>query len=197
VARRRDTFRAAALITAGLFAVHQLRYLLAYGAGAGDALGRQGHAYLGPALPALSIALALACARVVLRATGTPAGRSPGAQRMLVVWPVCAATILVLYGAQESAEGVLAAGHPAGLAGVFGHGGWIAAPLAIVAGLAVATALHIGERLEARPHAILEDLSSALPRPAGALIASAPYVAVPGAQRARRGACRGPPALCC
>lgn len=195
--RRRDTFRAAALVTAGLCAVHQLRYLLAYGAGAGDALGRQGHAYLGPALPALSIVLALACARVVLRATGAPAGRSRGAQPLLVAWPVCTATIVVLYAAQESAEGLLAAGHPGGLAGVFGHGGWIAVPLAIVAGLAVAAALRIGDRLQALPPAVLDDLSAALPRPVAALILPAPYVAALAAQRARRGACRGPPAACC
>jgi hypothetical protein len=194
VGRRRDTLRAAALVTAGLCAVHQLRYLLAYGPGAGDALGRQGHAYLGPALPALSVVLALACARAVLRATVAPAGRSPGAQRVLVVWPVCAATIVVLYATQELAEGLLAAGHPRGLAGVFGHGGWIAVPLAIVAGLAVATALRIGDRLQARPP-VVDDLSAALPRPAAALVLPAPHVAVLGVQRARRGACRGPPAV--
>jgi hypothetical protein len=196
VPRRRDTLRAAALIAAGWWAVHQLRYLLAYGAGAGDALGRQGHAYLGPVLPALCVLLALAFARVVVRATAAPAGRSRRSQRLLVLWPVCAATLVALYVVQESAEGLLAAGHPGGLAGILGHGGWIAVPLAIVAGLAVAAALRIGERLEARPAAVLDDLSAALLRAVAALIAPAPYVAASGAERARRGACRGPPVVC-
>jgi hypothetical protein len=46
---------------------------------------------------------------------------------------------LAIYGAQELLEGLLAAGHPAGVEGVFGHGGWAAAPLAgLVAAVLVA-----------------------------------------------------------
>jgi hypothetical protein len=177
--------------------VHQLRYLLAYGAGAGDALGRQGHAYLAPALPVLCVLLALAAARVVVRATAAPAWRSPRAQRLLVLWPACSSALVALYVVQESAEGMLVADHPGGLAGILGHGGWIAAPLAIVVGLAIAAALRMGEPLEARPPALLDGLSAALPAPTAALILPAPHIGAPGAERARRGACRGPPAVCC
>jgi len=194
VGHGRDTLRAAALVAAGWWAVHQLRYLLAYGAGSGDALHETGHAYLGPTAPLLGTALVLVFARMVVRATAAPAGRSARAQRLIVVWPACAGAIAVLYAAQETTEGMLAAGHPAGLAAIFGHGGWLAAPLAVLAGLAVAAALRVGERLEARaPVGFV--LHTAVPGPAAALVSPAPYVFVPGAQGARMGTCRGPPAV--
>jgi hypothetical protein len=196
VAHGRDTLRTAALVSVGWWTVHQLRYLVAYGAGAGDALHEQGHAYLGPAAPVLGVLLVLALARVVVRATAAPAGRSPRAQRLAVLWPACAAAIAALYTAQEATEGVLATGHPAGAEGVFGHGGWIAVPLAIVAGLAVAAALRISARLEARAPAALDGLCAALPRPAPMLVLPAPYAAAAGALLAGLGACRGPPAVC-
>jgi hypothetical protein len=197
VGHGRDTPRAAALVALGWWAVHQLRYLLAYGAGTGDALHRQGHAYLDPVAPLLGLVLALGFARLLVRATSAPAGRSARVQRLTVLWPACAAAILALYTAQEAAEGLLAAGHPAGLAGIFGHGGWLAVPLAAAAGIAIASALRISKRLEAaQAPAALAALSRALPRPQPALVVPAPYAGVPGAPRARVGACRGPPAIC-
>jgi hypothetical protein len=197
VARRHDTLRAAALVAAGWWAVHQLRYALAFGADAGDVLHREGHAYLQPAGPALTALLALAAARLLVRAaSSTPAGRTARSHRMLVLWPVCAVALLGLYAAQESAEGLLAAGHPGGLAGVFGHGGWTAAPLAIVLGLAIAAALRVSERLEAGRSPILGELADALPRPLAALLPPAPHVAVPAPALARPGAGRAPPAPC-
>jgi hypothetical protein len=196
VAQGRETLRTAALVAVGWWAVHQLRYLLAYGGGTGEALRHQGHAYLGPVTPVLGALLALALARLLVRAALAPAGRSRRAHRLAVLWPACAAAIIALYSAQEATEGLLAAGHPAGLYGIFGHGGWLAVPLGLVAGLAVAAALRIGERLEAGAPAALGALSHALPRPAAALVAPVPYVAASGALLARLGACRGPPQAC-
>ncbi len=196
MAQGRETLRTAALVAVGWWTVHQLRYLLAYGGDAGEALRHQGHAYLGPVTPVLGALLALALARLLVRASLAPAGRSPRAQRLAVLWPACAAAIIALYSAQEATEGLLAAGHPAGVYGIFGHGGWIAVPLAVAAGLAVAAALRIGRRLEARAPAALGVLSSAVPRPAATLVAPVPYVAASGALLARLGACRGPPQVC-
>jgi hypothetical protein len=188
--------RTAALVAAGWWVVHQLRYLLAYGAGSGDALHRTGHAYLGPVAPLLGMALVLVFARMVVRATAAPAGRSARAQRLIVLWPACAGAIAVLYAAQETTEGILAAGHPAGLAAIFADGGWLAMPLAVLAGLAVAAALRVSERLEFRAPAGFGGLFAAMPRPAAALVSPAPYVVVPGALGARMGTCRGPPVVC-
>ena len=45
------SMRALALVPAGAFAVHQLRYLLAYGHRAGNELAAQGHSYLDSIVP--------------------------------------------------------------------------------------------------------------------------------------------------
>lgn len=50
-----------------------------------------------------------------------------------------------IYCGQELLEGFLAAGHPAGLAGILGHGGWIAAPVAVSVGGALAAALRLAD----------------------------------------------------
>jgi hypothetical protein len=197
VPRGRDTLRAAALVAVGWWVVHQLRYLLAFGAEADGVLHREGHAYLEPAGPALTTLLAFAAARLLVRtAASVPEDRSTRAQRLLVVWPVCSTALLALYTAQESIEGLLAAGHPGGLAGVFGQGGWIAVPLAILAGLAIAAALRISARLETLRLVVLGELSDALPRPLAAVLLPAPFVAVPAPALARPGAGRAPPAVC-
>src|SRR5262249_42630343 len=130
VGHGRDTLRTAALVATGWWAVHQLRYLLPYGAGSGDALHQTAHphlrpARLGPVAPLPGMALVLVFARMVVRATAAPAGRSARTQRLIVLWPACAGAIALLYAAQETTEGVLAAGHPTGLAAVFGGGGWL------------------------------------------------------------------------
>jgi len=72
--RRRygSTPRSAALIALAALAVHQLRYLLAYGSDAHTELLRQGHAYLFQSLPVLIgfglSAIAASLVRAVLRA---------------------------------------------------------------------------------------------------------------------------------
>ncbi len=51
-------------------------------------------------------------------------------------------SLLALYSCQELLEGMLSSGHPGGLAGVFGDGGWWAAPLSLACGLVIAAALR-------------------------------------------------------
>ena len=62
------------------------------------------------------------------------------------LWVVTAGFLFFAYCFQESLEGVLTTGHPGGVAGVLGHGGWAAAPLAAVIGLIVALALRTADR---------------------------------------------------
>ncbi len=50
--------------------------------------------------------------------------------------------MLGVYVLQEFLEGLLATGHPAGLAGIFGYGGWWAIPAAAAIGLVLAALLH-------------------------------------------------------
>jgi hypothetical protein len=153
VARATSALKTSALIALGAFAVHQLRYLAGYGDGAGTALGSQGHAYLLALLPVLvvlavsSVLGALVAVALSIRA-GTPS-RGAG-------WAFCTAALLVVFGVQETAEGLLSSGHPGGPAALLGHGGWLAAPIAIVVGRVVSLLLaglgRVERRLaEARP----------------------------------------------
>ena len=61
--RTTHTARAAALLSLAALALHQLRYLLAYGHDASGTLAHQGHAYLsGLVAPVIGVALAMIAA---------------------------------------------------------------------------------------------------------------------------------------
>ena len=129
--------RGASLLSLGALAVHELRYLLAYGHGAGEALAKQGHGYmsdLGGALVVLALATLLATLLAgALAPPARPADEPAGAafRRTAVVHGLALAAIFC---AQELTEGAIAAGHPAGLAAVGAHGGWVSLPLALAIG---------------------------------------------------------------
>jgi hypothetical protein len=130
----------AALLAAAALGVHELRYVLAFGDGAGGRMAAEGHAYLSWLSPVVGGLVALAAAGFVHAVAG--GGGAVRAQvRLVRLWLVCAAALAVTYIAQESLEGLLAAGHPSGVAGVLGHGGWIA--LALAAGFAAPVALLV------------------------------------------------------
>lgn len=140
--------RTAALLALGGLAVHQLRYLVAFGSASGEALHREGHDYLSQAAPIL---LALAAAAMVARLLvgAVAARRMSAAPRPHLIRGLSYAIALgCLFSVQELAEGALAAGHPAGLAGLLGGGGWIALPLALAFGLGAGLVEHLLERAE-------------------------------------------------
>jgi hypothetical protein len=134
-----------ALLPAAAFAVHQLRYVLAYGAASGAELQRTGHSYLHSLVPWLValIALATGC---FLRALGRAlSGRTSMGWftcSFAGLWAACVGALLAIFFCQELLEGVFATGHPAGLAGVFGYGGWWAIPAAACIGLVLAAVFH-------------------------------------------------------
>jgi hypothetical protein len=136
-------FRAAALIAAGALAVHELRYLLAYGDRSGAEVAAQGHAYLASvttvAAAALVVIVATFIARLANGARPEGAGSIPSARRL---WATATIAVLAIFVLQESVEGLLASGHPAGLVGVLGHGGWLAVPLAAAIGALIVLALR-------------------------------------------------------
>jgi hypothetical protein len=133
------------LMPAAAFAVHQLRYWLVYGDRAGSVLARQGHAYLHSLAPWLVGLMALA-AGVFLRALGRAFHGHVSVRRYALsfaaLWFACAAALVAIYALQELLEALLATGHPAGVAGVFGYGGWWAVPASVLVGLVVAALLH-------------------------------------------------------
>lgn len=144
---RARTLRAIALLAAGSAAVHQLRYAIGYGPHAGHALTAQGHAYLDLLLPFLA-ALALVALAWMVRA---PIAAAPGRRLSLRrTWATAFAALVGAYFAQELLEGVFAAGHPTGLAGVLGSDGWTAIVLAAPISLLVALGLRGDEALAPR-----------------------------------------------
>jgi hypothetical protein len=129
--------RATALLSLGALAVHELRYLLAYGHGAGEALAHQGHGYLtdlGGALVVLALATLLA---TVLAGALAPAARpadepaGPAFGRTAALYALALAAIFC---AQELTEGAISAGHPAGPAAILARGGWVFLPTALAIG---------------------------------------------------------------
>ena len=144
--------RGLAVLSLGALAVHQLRYLFGYGGEAGAALAHQGHGYISSAIPILlALTLAALCSSGLAGRFGAPARSRPRAAARIVAY---AAVLVATYCVQELTEGVLASGHPAGLEGLFGTGGWIVFPLALVVGAlawGAVRGLEAVEALFARP----------------------------------------------
>jgi hypothetical protein len=134
-----------ALMPAAALLVHQLRYTLAFGGHAGVELARQGHAYLHSVVPWIVVLIAVA-AGGFLWALGRALSRQRTLPRYTLslagLWVVCAGCLIAIYVTQELLEGMLATGHPAGIAGIFGYGGWWSIPVAVCVGLVLATIFH-------------------------------------------------------
>jgi hypothetical protein len=138
--------RAAALMPAAVLTVHQLRFQLAFGDRAGQRLAAEGHQYLTALAPlaAMLVAIGAGLFLAALARAGRGVGEGRRAPAFAIVWLAAAVTLLVIYSAQELAEGMLASGHPGGIAGVFGHGGLWAVPLSLLFGGLVALVLRVG-----------------------------------------------------
>jgi hypothetical protein len=175
--------RAAALMPAAALTVHQLRFQLAFGDRTGGRLAAEGHQYLVALAPLAAMLVAVVAGLFAARLAGAwggeegDAGPLPGFLRLAAT---IAAALLAIYCCQELLEGVLSTGHPEGLPGVFGEGGWLAAPLSMALGAVVALALRgAGAALRwaatrarraphrhSRPAAAPRPRRLALPRPA-------------------------------
>jgi hypothetical protein len=170
--------------------VHELRYALAYGDHAGSEASAQGHAYLTVLLPVVVLAALFASAHALLRFAGGPASGDVR-RRFVRLWLGCTVALAAAYCGQELIEAWLATGHPGGVAGVLGHGGWIALACAPVVGGLVALAVR-GAAAAVQPGA---SASGWRPRPAGAPAVVSPTTVFqpPPDPVARFLAGRGPP----
>jgi hypothetical protein len=149
------------LVPAAALLVHQLRYTLAFGSQAGAQLAATGHSYQHSLVPWVILALGIGLSSFLRRAAH--ALRSGDTGRLarlsaLSLWGVTTAGLLVVYALQELLEELYATGHPTGVGGVFGHGGWWAVPSAVVVAIGVVALLRAGcavlrfaGRLAARP----------------------------------------------
>jgi hypothetical protein len=134
-----------ALMPAGAFAVHQLRFWLAFGTRAGAELQAQGHSYLHSVVPWIVLLLAISVG-VFLRALGRALGGHCSLPRYTLsfsaLWLVCTACLVAIYGTQEFLEGLFATGHPGGVIGIFGYGGWWSVPAALAVALVLTAVFH-------------------------------------------------------
>jgi hypothetical protein len=142
---RTARFAAFALLPPAAFAVHQLRYMLAYGSHAGRELAETGHSYLHSVVPWLVLLIALV-AGGFLRALGRAFAGRPSAPRykmsLAALWLACSLCLVAIYAGQEFLEGLFATGHPSGLIGIFGYGGWWSIPAAAGVGFVLAALLY-------------------------------------------------------
>jgi hypothetical protein len=192
--------RAGALIAIGALGVHDLRYLLTYHGHADQELALQGHAYLRFATPLIAGLVVLAAAAFATRLMRAYASGDGDEPRVLPttsrIWALASGLLLSVYSTQEWMEGLLASGHPGGIAAPFSHGGWLALPLAIVIGLLIALLL----RGAAAAIAVAASKGRARLRPATpaqlpSSVARSVWSVPPRGALARRLAPRAPPAL--
>lgn len=135
----------AAIVPAAAMLVHQLRFMLAFGSGAGAELARQGHAYLHSLIPWIVMLIGVA-AGAFLWSLGRALHGHRSASRYTIslaaLWLACAAALIAIFAVQEFLEGLFATGHAAGLVGIFGFGGWWSIPAALCVGLVLAVVFH-------------------------------------------------------
>jgi len=184
--------RASALLGVGALALHQGRYLVGYGDDAGRALAVHGHSYLTVATTLVVLACVVALGGFLATiARGDVKRRA--APALWRVAAVAAGALLAIYCMQEVLEGIVAAGHPSGAAGVWGAGGWSAVPLAAAVGMVIALLLRGAEAVLAR---LADRRAGGRPRPAAIALRPSPRVAVVRpAGLARHLASRAPPLI--
>lgn len=185
--------RLAAFVALGSFVLHQARYAFGEGGHAGEALARDGHAHMGLALAiSLLIAIVVPLLTLMLAAVGPPQRRFPHAR----IGPLrCALVLVAAFWLQELGEGVLSASHPSGLEAIFGHGGLIVFPLALLLGYLVSLLQGSLDTVEDRVAG-----SMARRRLAEAIVPEQQYVEPERPPHAGLGlvfgfACRPPPSL--
>ena len=181
------------LLPASAFAVHQLRYELGYGSRSGAALAAQGHGYQNSLAPWVVLLLAVAVGTFLARVARAATGRAETRRRSFVtLFGFAWALLLAVYCLQEWLEGVFAVGHPAGFAGIVGHGGWWAVPLSAAAAAVVALLLLVGAAVVE----VVARLATARPAPVELLL-QRPFLVVPVrlSPLAGRVAGRAPPAV--
>jgi hypothetical protein len=159
--RTAHRLRLVAILALGAFALHQLRYLIAFGGSSSEELARQGHSYMADWLPILGVFALSALIGTLARGRY---GASLARASLLRRGALFAGALLTIFVMQESLEGLLAAGHPAGAAAVLASGGWLAIPLAAALGLVAALLAKALEGIEVAI-AARRAASTVLPRP--------------------------------
>ena len=134
-----------ALMPAAAFAVHQLRYWLAFGSRAGAALQQQGHSYLHSLVPWIVLLVALALG-AFLRALGRAFGGECSVPRYTVsfgaLWLPARPAWLRSTSRRSFSRACSPPGTRLGWTGIFGYGGWWSIPASLAVGLVLAAVFH-------------------------------------------------------
>jgi hypothetical protein len=177
--------------------VHQLRYELAFGGGASRELADQGHSYLHELTPWIVLAVAIGLGGLIARvARAWRSGEGDGSQArgLIGLWALVSVALFSLYVGQEFLEGLFATGHPQGLAGILGDGGWWALPAAGAVGALLTLVIAGGRVLVAAVAARSRRRAAITVAHAARLAVCRDRVALPRlAPLARVGAGRAPP----
>jgi hypothetical protein len=137
--------RLASILAVGAFALHQLRYLIAFAGSSSAELSQHGHRYMSELLAPLAVLVLAAVLATLIRGTEAASPtRAPLGRRMAVF----TGALLAIFVGQELLEGLFATGHAGGPAAVFADGGWIALPLAVAIGSLAALVAHLLEGVE-------------------------------------------------
>jgi hypothetical protein len=137
--------RLGAILALGAFALHQLRYLIAFGGSSSAELAREGHGYMADALPILAVFALSALLGTLIRGRYEARLLQASLPRRASLF---ALGLLAIFVTQESLEGLIAAGHPGGIAAVLASGGWLAIPLALALGAVAAVLARALEGIE-------------------------------------------------
>ena len=164
--RTAHRIRLAAVVSLGAFALHQLRYLLAFGGSSSQELARQGHGYLADAMPILGVFALSALLATLFRGRHGARLTSGSHLRRTTIFAIA---LLTIYTTQESLEGLFAAGHPVGPAAILASGGWVALPLALAVGALAALIVRALEGVELAIAERLTPRNLRRPRPGPAL----------------------------
>jgi hypothetical protein len=179
------------LIPAAAFLVHQLRYSLTYGSHTRSALAAQGHNYLHSLVPWVVLTLGIGLSSFLRRAARAARSGDAGALARVgvpMLWLITTLGLIAIYVVQESLEELLTWGHPNGIGGIVGHGGWRAVPVAAVVAIGVVALLRLGRAVlrlaETLAPASAAARARSLRRPAAVLLVAPPPLARAGAGRA-------------
>jgi len=133
--------RLASILAVGAFALHQVRYLVA--SGAGSSAEHSAHGYMTDLMAPIAVLVLAAALATLIRGTeGASSSRSPLGRRIALF----TGALLAIYLSQETLEGILI-GHVAPADLMLG-GGWLAVPLSLAIGALSALLAGVLERVE-------------------------------------------------
>ncbi len=138
------TLRWIALLSAGAFGVHQLRYLAGDPSHTHGALSGNPHAYMPLVFALVGLIFIASLGHFVSSLMLARSGELPEPRqlRFAKAWAWATIALVAIFVTQESFEGALLVGHSSGLHGLFGHSGWTAFVFAPLIGALIACVLR-------------------------------------------------------